>query len=114
MGSGDLPTPVASALDRFARAVRDRFGARVFEVVLFGSYARGEATEDSDVDVLVVIDELADAEALAIVDLATEIKLASADWVGLSPLVLSTEKVRQLRQTGRSLWRDIATEGRAL
>jgi predicted nucleotidyltransferase len=31
--------------------------------MLFGSRARGEATEDSDVDVLVVIDELTAADA---------------------------------------------------
>ena len=33
------------------------YGARLVRTVLFGSYARGEATEDSDVDVLVVLAE---------------------------------------------------------
>ena len=33
------------------------YGDRLVRVVLFGSYARGEATEDSDVDVLVVLRE---------------------------------------------------------
>jgi predicted nucleotidyltransferase len=32
-------------------------------VVLFGSFARGEAREDSDVDVLVLVKELSQAEA---------------------------------------------------
>ena len=31
------------------------YGARLVRVVLFGSYARGEATPESDVDVLVVL-----------------------------------------------------------
>ena len=31
------------------------YGDRLVRVVLFGSYARGEATADSDVDVLVVL-----------------------------------------------------------
>ena len=40
----------------FARLVRGRLGSRVLEVVLFGSRARGEAREDSDYDVVVVVD----------------------------------------------------------
>lgn len=32
------------------------FGAHLKEVVLFGSYARGDADEGSDVDVLVLVD----------------------------------------------------------
>ncbi|WP_240922535.1 nucleotidyltransferase domain-containing protein [Thermococcus sp. 9N3] len=32
-------------------------GDDLVEVILFGSYARGEAKEDSDVDVLVVLRE---------------------------------------------------------
>lgn len=46
-----LPRIVSRALDDLACAVRDRFGVRVSEIVLFGSYARGGAGEDSDVDV---------------------------------------------------------------
>jgi predicted nucleotidyltransferase len=40
----------------FARLVRERLGARVRQVVLFGSRARGEGREDSDYDVVVVVD----------------------------------------------------------
>jgi predicted nucleotidyltransferase len=40
----------------FARLVRERLGPRVRKVVLFGSRARGEGREDSDYDVVVVVD----------------------------------------------------------
>jgi predicted nucleotidyltransferase len=40
----------------FARMVRERLGPRVLKVVLFGSRARGEGREDSDYDVVVVVD----------------------------------------------------------
>ena len=105
---------VAHALDELARKVRERFGDRVSEVVLFGSYARGAAHEDSDVDVLVVIDELSPSEEVEVIDLATEVKRAIAEsdgWVGLAPLVLSTERAAELRRRGRRIWSDIATEG---
>jgi predicted nucleotidyltransferase len=106
-----LPGIVSGALDELARAVRDRFGERVSEIVLFGSYARGGAGEDSDVDVLVVIDALTDREELEVVDLASAIKRGREDWVGLAPLPLSTSRARDLRSRGRLLWRDIAAEG---
>ena len=45
--------------DGFLPALRRRldalYGDRLVRAVLFGSYARGEATEESDVDVLVVL-----------------------------------------------------------
>jgi predicted nucleotidyltransferase len=47
--------PDAVAVE-FARQVRERLGPRVREVVLFGSRARGDARDDSDYDVVVVVD----------------------------------------------------------
>ena len=50
----------ATLPDGFLDALRDRlaahYGDRLVRAVLFGSYARGEATEESDVDVLVVLE----------------------------------------------------------
>lgn len=103
MAALGLPRIVSRALDELARAVRERFGERVSEIVLFGSYARGGAGEDSDVDVLVVIDALTDREELEIVDLASAIKRSCEDWVGLAPMPLSTSRARELRSRGRML-----------
>jgi hypothetical protein len=36
---------------------------------------------------------------------------AGDDWVGLSPLVYSTEQARRMRDGGRRLFRDIDGEG---
>lgn len=44
-------------MDDFTAAVRQAFGARVYCVGLQGSRARGEANEDSDIDVVVILDE---------------------------------------------------------
>ena len=46
-------------MDTFLSALRATFGNRVWFVGLQGSYARGEATEESDIDVVVILDELA-------------------------------------------------------
>ena len=57
--------PIEQYLDNLIKALRTRFEDRLLYIGLQGSYLRGEATEDSDVDVMVVIDGLnvADLEA---------------------------------------------------
>jgi len=45
-------------LERFTRLLRETFGERVRFAGLQGSYARGEATESSDIDMVVVLDAL--------------------------------------------------------
>ena len=44
----------AQALDEFLRVLRKRFGDSIEEVILFGSYARGDYDEESDIDLLII------------------------------------------------------------
>ena len=48
---------VEKILKEIKRYLEGKYGDKVKKVILYGSYARGEATEDSDVDVLVVVDD---------------------------------------------------------
>lgn len=50
-----LPARVAEELAAVARDLRARLGDRVADVRLYGSYARGEQHDESDIDVLVVL-----------------------------------------------------------
>ena len=45
-------------LERFTQVLRKTFGERVWFAGLQGSYARGEATESSDIDPVVILDVL--------------------------------------------------------
>ena len=47
---------------QFLAGLTDRFGKRVWFVGLQGSYGRGEATENSDIDLVVILDELSPAD----------------------------------------------------
>ncbi|NOZ06142.1 MAG: nucleotidyltransferase domain-containing protein [Chloroflexi bacterium] len=52
-GLGDVER---RALRAYAEYTLSRYGDQVEALVLFGSHARGEATPDSDIDLLVVLD----------------------------------------------------------
>ena len=49
---------ISTWMDKFIGSLEDSFVDRVWFVGLQGSYGRGDATETSDVDVVVILDEL--------------------------------------------------------
>ncbi len=49
---------ITTWMDEFLNALTENFGERIWFVGLQGSYARGEATETSDIDVVVILDEV--------------------------------------------------------
>ena len=49
---------ITTWLDVFLKAIEKTFANRVWFVGLQGSYGRGEATETSDIDIVVILDEL--------------------------------------------------------
>jgi len=51
-----LSSKEKNALDKLAKTFREQFGAG--EVILYGSAARGELDEGSDIDILIVLPEV--------------------------------------------------------
>ena len=49
---------ITTWMDGFLKVLNDNFENRVWFVGLQGSYGRGEATEASDIDIVVILDEL--------------------------------------------------------
>jgi len=94
-------------IEQFGRQIGRQFG--VEKVILFGSYARGEVTEDSDVDLLVI--GLFKGRS---VDKSVEIRLKLRPSFPVDLLVRTPEKVRQRLEMGDSFLREILEEGKVL
>jgi predicted nucleotidyltransferase len=97
---------------RYAQRVRQRLGARVEQLRVFGSYARGQAHEESDLDLLVVVRDLTRVEKLELIDMATEEALGQG--IALHALIMSQAEHAQLHALEARLVRDIADEGVAV
>ena len=100
------------ALDELVAWVRGRFGARLAELRLFGSRARGEGSEDSDVDVLIVIDGLTWLEGRELTDQTGD--LLTRHDVLISPFAMSLARWTELRDLERRIVREIERDGIAL
>lgn len=99
-----LPSERA-ALEDLGAWLRARFAGRVSELAVFGSRARGEGDEDSDLDVLVVIDGLTAVEAREVAQYRGDL-LTKYD-VLVSPFVVSAARMAELRARERRIAREI-------
>lgn len=93
----------------FRRRLTSRFGGDLVDVRLFGSWARGEATEESDVDVLVLLRDPAWSDRRAVLDLAGDL-FYELDLL-VSPTVLSSATYQAWRRQERPLVMDIERDG---
>lgn len=107
-----LPVSLRPALAEYAQRLRALFGDRLVDVRLFGSFARGEAHEDSDVDVLVLVQGLTDLEiGLVAGEVAPVI---ARTGLPLAPLPMASEKLAEMRLQKRGLAHALDREGISL
>ena len=105
--AGKIPQEQDPVVQEFAAALRQRLGPRLCQMTLFGSRARGEARDDSDYDMLVIVDHRT-PELRAII---LEVESQLLDRYGaLVATVLRSEDEWQCSQ-GFPLARNIAREG---
>jgi predicted nucleotidyltransferase len=97
------------ALARFKAALQSLLGDKLLSIRLFGSRARDEGTEESDLDVLVVVQDRDRALYRRIVEESLDIDLAYD--MNLAPTILSDEEYRQNREFGTPFYRNVEKEG---
>jgi predicted nucleotidyltransferase len=86
-----LDTNEREAIQAYIARIRRHFPDRVLAVVLFGSKARGDAGEESDIDLLVLMDE------------ENEV-VRSELWCIASDVSLEYDVVLSVRVYGRARW----------
>jgi len=108
----DPAARIDAPLREYRRLLDATFGSRLSSMRLFGSRARGDADEDSDADVLVVVDGLTEAERTTAIDLAFD-AWRNTGCAGplLSPLVWSPAEQEARRRAERRIALDIDREG---
>jgi len=100
-------------LAAYRRLLEEHFGERLVQLTLFGSYARGDARADSDVDVAVVLDRIdRPAERTLPMELAGDL-VVSHEFV-ITPLVLSVSELSLLHEREDLLASNLDREGVAI
>jgi uncharacterized protein len=103
-----------AVLTDFADRLRAHFGDRLERVVIFGSRARGDVHEESDIDVLVLVREPLEAEGRASSvawQLLADATKAATVYVPVSLIVFAEERFSELKRRERRFALDIEKEG---
>lgn len=108
MGPALSPSERA-AIDEFVAAARHTLGSDLVWVRLFGSRARGEGHEYSDLDLALIVTPAGRARRRQLYDLAFDIGLCHG--VELAPLVIEQQRFEELKARERQIACDIETEG---
>lgn len=97
------------ALLQFRGELQKICGPKGWELKIFGSRARQEGNEESDVDVLVVLSKYGESLKIKIWDAAYYI-FSDTDIL-ISPLVLSSEQYERLKKSERRIAIEIERDG---
>ena len=90
-----IPNNIKEIIKEFTIGVNTILGNRVKKIILYGSYARGDFNESSDIDIMILTD-LTDDEIIEyrkkISDYAYDIEYDNNFDVTLSPLIKNIDK----------------------
>ena len=97
------------AIEEYTKLLRKQYGSVILKAVLFGSAARGEMDNDSDVDILVVISDeyakLKDAIGMSAYEIALKNNLV------FSPIVMDESTYDWYRINKDPFYKNIRRDG---
>lgn len=79
---------IKEILTEFKKEIKRLYGKRLKNIVLYGSWARGDATEESDIDLLIVLEGkvIPGKEIDRMIDIITEINLKYDALIAVYPV----------------------------
>ena len=110
-GSDCMPENVSSIIYNFSREVKRLLGEKLTKVIVYGSYARGDYRDNSDVDIMILV-KMTDEEIRTvkndIYDLAFEVEMNTG--IEISP-VIKNEKQYVYWVDTLPFYRNVRDEG---
>ena len=96
-------------LDDYRKALDEQFPGLVDDIVIFGSKARGTATEDSDLDILIVIREGDWWQKDAVADTGY---MLAVETDAVPSILVYTREEWESRRSGRApFWQTVTRDG---
>ena len=90
-----LPNNIQDSINKFVIECKKSLGKRIKKIILYGSYARGDFNDNSDIDIMILTD-LSDEEIIEyrdkVSDIAFDIEFENEFDIMLSPLVKNIDK----------------------
>lgn len=91
----NLPINIQQTINKFVKECNKILGNRLKKIILYGSYARGDYNNSSDIDIMILTD-LTDDEIVEyrhkIYDIAFDIEFDNKFDITLSPLLKNIDK----------------------
>jgi len=90
-----MPNNISKIVNDFINTVKDILGEHLKQIILYGSYARGDYKKNSDIDIMILTD-LSDKEMYSyfvkISDMAYDIEAKNDFDIQLSPLLKNIDR----------------------
>jgi len=79
---------IRQVVEEFKQEIKRLYGPRLKEVILYGSWARGEGTAGSDIDLLIVLEGqvVPGQEIDRMIDIITDINLKHGELISVYPV----------------------------
>ena len=106
-----MTAEIENILNVFAKKMSELYGDDLVKVVLYGSYARGDNRENSDIDIMVLVrasDDVIKEKMNEIYDFAFDIEMDTG--IDISPVVKNEEQYNYWMDT-LPYYKNIQNEG---
>ena len=79
---------IRGIVEEFKKEIEKLYGDKLKNVILYGSWARGKATEDSDIDLLILLEGkiISGKEIDRMIDIITDINLKYGVLISVYPI----------------------------
>lgn len=90
-----IPNDIKNIIEDFTNKVSTILGSHLKQIILYGSYARGDFNKDSDIDIMILTD-LKDNEIIEyrskVIEIVYDIEYDNDFDITISPLVKNIDK----------------------